>query len=118
MNNKEQFFRDLERLRGETFTDEEVKNVIDVLTPILIVNGLAIRKYEELNKMETEKEEPKRLFMMKYYNRGPFGNIKYSCKMTKDITESEALEWYEQDRFCYPMICLFYKKDGEWVFYK
>lgn len=48
--NKEQFFRDLERLRGFTFTDEEVKNVIDVLAPILIHNGLVIRTYEELNK--------------------------------------------------------------------
>lgn len=50
--NKEQFFRDLERLRGETFTDEEVKKVIDVLGPILIGNGLVIRTYEEVKDTE------------------------------------------------------------------
>lgn len=108
-------------------TDEwkEISKIIEEKDFYKLATEIAVRTYDlDISEQELDRtikdyaKEPKRLFMMKYYHKGPFGNIKYSCKMIKDITESEALKWYEQDRFCYPMILLFYKKDGEWVFYK
>lgn len=118
--NKEQFFRDLERLRGETFTDEEVKKVIDVLGPILICNGLVIRKYEELNKKKTEKEEPKRLWKGCYYRPSitSFYNL-YETEL-RDLTESEAVKWWNEYTLPDKMEKgnLYYKKEGEWVVYE
>lgn len=51
---KEQLFKDLDKFRGYTFTDEEARKFCEVFGPILVCNGLIITTYGRIKKKKSK----------------------------------------------------------------
>lgn len=75
---------------------------------------------QELDRTIKDKEEPKRLWRI--YCDNPDINSIFADYVSeiKDLTESEAVKWYNEYTPSNGMkkVYLYYKKEGEWVVYE